>query len=189
MYGPYLVGETKQGKPVRLRPPRVEDAPMLIEWLAHLETTLTLSRIFPMSLESEKEWLIKNGEDPRSVVWVIEFGDPLEAVGLTGIHQINPTHRHATTGTFIGESRFWRQGIATIAMQLRTEFAFEHLNLLKLNSSFLEGNTGSMKAQQAAGYNIIGRRRRQYRINGKWLDEVLTEVLAEDWYAARVEST
>lgn len=191
MYGPILEGKTKVGQRVVLRPPTENDAPLLIRWMADLDVTRTLGRLFPLSLGAEKEWLAKEADNPRSVLWIIEHqsGRQMVPVGVTGIHQVDPIHHHATTGTFIGDKSRWRMGIGSTAMHLRTEFAFIQMNLHKLHSSFLAGNEGSRRAQLAAGYQIVGQRKETFWRNGEWVDEVLTEVMAADWFASHKSNT
>jgi RimJ/RimL family protein N-acetyltransferase len=49
----------------------------------------------------------------------------------------------------------------------------------------MEGNEASRKAQTRVGYREVGRRNQQYFRSGGWLDEILTEVLREDWEKGR----
>jgi RimJ/RimL family protein N-acetyltransferase len=181
MYGPVI-----QGSCFRLRPPRQEDAPVMIAWFEDLEVTARLTRRFPPSLENEQEWLKREAEDPNSVLWVIEHEG--RAIGTTGIHGIDWTNGNGKTGTLIGDKSMWRKGIAREVMQLRAGFAFRELPLRKLRSSYLEGNEASARAQASAGYREVGRFRGQYFRGGRWLDEVLTELLREDWEKGSVPS-
>jgi RimJ/RimL family protein N-acetyltransferase len=47
-------------------------------------------------------------------------------------------------------------------------------------SSYLEGNEASRRAQASAGYREVGRFSGQYYRGGRWLDEVLTELLGRE---------
>jgi RimJ/RimL family protein N-acetyltransferase len=69
-------------------------------------------------------------------------------------------------------------------MQLRARYAFIQLPLRKLKSSYFDGNTASGRAQAAAGYREVGRFRADRYVDGKWVDEVMTEVMREDWLKA-----
>ncbi len=151
-------------------------------WFADQEVTRFLKLRLPPSLEAEQEWVRAAGRDPDSVLWAIEAGGHL--AGTTGLHRIDWQNRNASTGTLIGERALWGQGLATELMRLRAAYAFRELNLHKLNSSFLEGNEGSRRAQEKAGYRVVGRRRQQHFRGGRWLDEILTELLREDWETA-----
>jgi RimJ/RimL family protein N-acetyltransferase len=174
VYGPVI-----EGKVVRLRPPRAEDAEVMITWFADLETTQFLGRRNPMSVEMEKEWLEKTAKDPDSVIWVVEAGG--HPVGTSGIREIDWKNGFGTTGTLIGDRSLWRKGIGRESMQLRARYAFTQLPLRKLKSSYFDGNVASGRAQAAAGYREVGRYRSDRFVDGRWVDEVVTEVLRDDW--------
>jgi RimJ/RimL family protein N-acetyltransferase len=174
MYGPVI-----QGKLVRLRPPKPADAEVMMTWFEDLETTRFLGLRNPPSVEMEKEWLEATAKDPNSVVWVVEVGSL--AVGTTGIREIDWKNGFGTTGTLIGEKSQWKKGIGRETMQLRARYAFTQMPLRKLKSSYFDGNVASGRAQAAAGYREVGRHRADRFVDGRWVDEIITEVLREDW--------
>src|SRR5450756_2822666 len=49
------------------------------------------------------------------------------------------------------------------------------------SSRYFDGNTASGRAQAAAGYREVGRYRADRYVDGRWIDEVMTEMLREDW--------
>jgi RimJ/RimL family protein N-acetyltransferase len=178
MYGPTLVGSQ-----FKLRPPRMEEAELMITWFEDLEVTARIIRRYPMSLDEEQEWLRKVATDPNQIVWGIENEGSL--IGVTGIHNIDWTNQHGITGTIIGDKRAWGKGIAGEMMKLRADFAFEQTTLRKLKSGFMDGNEASRRAQLAAGYREAGRRHQEIFREGRWLDMIDTELLREDWAKAR----
>lgn len=174
MYGPLI-----QGKLALLRPPRPEDVALMITWFEDMEVTRYILLRNPPNLELEKEWLDKMARDPNSVLWVIEHEG--HAVGTTAIMEISWKYGHGTTGTVIGDKKVWGKGLAREVMQLRAGYAFTQLPLRKLNSMYYDGNVASGRAQAAAGYKVVGHRREETFIDGKWVDAIMTEVLREDW--------
>jgi [ribosomal protein S5]-alanine N-acetyltransferase len=174
MYGPVI-----EGKLVRLRPPKTDDAAVMITWFEDMEVTRFLLRRHPPSIDEEKEWLEKMARDPDHVLWVVEHKG--RAVGVTGIHQINWRDGFGTTGTIIGDKSVWGKGLGRELMRVRARYAFSQLPLRKLKSAYLEGNDASARAQAAAGYREVGRHRVDMFVDGKWRDHILTEVLREDW--------
>ncbi|MHB8588685.1 MAG: GNAT family N-acetyltransferase [Candidatus Dormibacteraceae bacterium] len=174
MYGPVI-----QGKLVRLRPPKPEDAPVMITWFEDMEVTRFLLVRNPPSIDMEKEWLDRTARNPDEVVWVVEHKGA--AVGTTALHLIDWRNGFATTGTVIGDKSVWGKGFGRELMQLRARYAFTELPLRKLKSSFIDGNLASARAQAAAGYREIGRHHADMFVAGKWRDHVMTEVLREDW--------
>jgi ribosomal-protein-alanine N-acetyltransferase len=177
MYGPVIQGEL-----VRLRPPKPDDALPMVSWFEDLEATQFLGRRTPPSVEMEKEWLESTAKDANSVVWVVEVDG--RSVGTTGIREIDWKNGFGTTGTLIGDRSLWGKGIGRETMQMRARYAFIQLPLRKLKSSYFEGNEASGRAQAAAGYQEVGRYRADRFVDGRWVDEVMTEVLRDDWLKA-----
>jgi RimJ/RimL family protein N-acetyltransferase len=136
-----------------------------------------------MTLEAERAWLQRVGDDQGMILWAIEHES--RVVGTTGIGQIDWAHQHGTTGTLIGDKTVWGRGIGSEMMRLRADFAFTQLPLRKLKSAYVAGNEASRRAQEGAGYRAVGRWRRERFRGGRWLDVILTELLREDWEQAR----
>lgn len=181
MYGPLI-----QGSQFELRPPRMEEAEVMMGWFEDMEVTSRLGgRLFPPSLEFERDWLKRITEDQNSILWAIDHEGRL--VGTTGIHAIDWASQHGMTGTLIGDKTAWGKGIAREMMRLRADFAFTQLPLRKLKSGYLEGNEASRRAQEGAGYREVGRLRQEIFRDGRWLDLILTELLREDWERARAQ--
>ena len=174
-----MLGPVIEGKLAMLRPPRPDDAPVMIGWFEDMEVTRFMALHHPPSLEMEKEWLERMARSPDDVVWAIEHqGRP---VGASAIHAINWKYGYGTTGTTIGYRTLWGNGIGGETMQLRTRYAFSQLPLCKLKSGYYDGNSASAKAQAAAGYREVGRWSKEVFVDGTWRDHILTEVLREEW--------
>ena len=174
MFGPVL-----QGKLVRLRPPRSDDAAGMASWFEDLEVTRFIKLRNPPSVEAETEFLDRMARDPDAVFWAIEHEGRL--VGGTSITAIDWKHGFGTTGTVIGDRTAWGKGLGRESMRLRAAYAFTQLPLRKLKSGYLEGNEASARAQASAGYRESGRWRKDRFIDGEWRDHVLTELMREDW--------
>ena len=178
MYGPVLVG-TK----VTLRPPVDADAARFVEWFGDLEVTRYLLRRFGVGQLQEEGLLKKLGESTTDVFWMLEADG--QAIGATGIHQIDWLHAHASTGIMIGVKSEWGKGRASEAMQLRTDYAFRQLNLHKLMSGAFMENEPSRRALMKAGYREVGIEREHFFREGRWHDHWVGEVLRADWERGR----
>jgi RimJ/RimL family protein N-acetyltransferase len=174
MYGPVLAG-TK----VTLRPPDDSDAARFVAWFADLEVTRYLVRRFTFALEQEEGYLKSIGESKTDVFWMLEADG--QAIGATGVHQIDWLHAHGTTGLMIGVKTEWGKGRASEAMALRTEYAFRQLNLHKLMSGTYLENEASKRALTKAGYREVGIEREHFFREGTWHDHWTCEVLRDDW--------
>ncbi len=138
-----MLGPVIEGKLAMLRPPRPDDAPVMIGWFEDMEVTRFMALHHPPSLEMEKEWLERMARSPDDVVWAIEHqGRP---VGASAIHAINWKYGYGTTGTTIGDRSLWGKGIGGETMQLRTSYAFTQLPLRKLKSGYTRAMTPARK--------------------------------------------
>lgn len=178
MFGPLI-----QGRLVTLRPPRPDDAPVMITWFEDMEVTRFMALHHPPSLEMEREFIDRMARSADDVFWVLEHEG--RAVGASAIHAINWKYGFGTTGTTIGDKAHWGRGIGGESMRLRTRYAFTQLPLRKLKSGYYAGNEASARAQAAAGYREVGRWHKEHLVEGQWVDHVLTEVLREDWESKR----
>lgn len=177
MFGPVLMGDH-----VTLRPADDSDPPRFVAWIADMEVTRYLGRRTGMALYQEVDFFKKVGEAKDTVLWVIEADG--ETVGTTGIHEIDWSNAHATTGILIGAKDKWGKGIASEAMRLRTRYAFRELNLHKLMTEVFVANAASRRALEKNGYRTVGVRKEHFFSGGTWHDIWLGEVTREEWLAA-----
>jgi RimJ/RimL family protein N-acetyltransferase len=174
-----MLGPTLVGARVRLGPIEPEHLPNYCRWFADPEVTRYLARDTPPTLQEEQAWLERVAASQSELIWAVFAED--QHIGSVGLHEIDWRHRHAATGTMIGEKRWWGRGIGTEAMGLRTRFAFEELGLQKLVTRVVVGNQASRRALERVGYRTVGvHRRHEYR-HGEWVDVWIGELLRQDW--------
>lgn len=92
--------------------------------------------------------------------------------------------KHGTGGlvTFIGEREFWGKGIAREAIRIGTRLAFDLHGLRKLHDGVADGNIGSLKAYQAAGWVVEGRMRGQHIVNGSVRDRIVISAFNPQYF-------
>ena len=157
MFGPTLVGPK-----VTLAPLGPEHLESYCRWFADPEVTRFLKLQAPPTLAEEQEWFTRTAASQVEVVWGI-FADG-QHLGSTAIRRIDWRNRRAITGIVIGERSWWGRGIATAAHALRTRYAFDELNLEKLVTTVMEGNT-AQSAGAGAGWLPDGGRAPQARVS------------------------
>src|SRR5438270_11212052 len=94
MYGPVI-----HGKLVRLRPPRPEDAALMITRFEDLEVTRFIKLRNPPSAEAEKEFLDMMSRVESVVLWTVEH--EVKVLGGTSIVTIEWRNGQGTTGSGI----------------------------------------------------------------------------------------
>jgi len=96
-----------------------------------------------------------------------------EHVGFTGLHRIDYRHGVAFTGSLIGRTDLWGQGLGTDLARTRTRYAFEVLGLRMLLSEALAENEASVRMLKRCGYTEVGRIPRRYFKRGAYRDALL----------------
>lgn len=76
---------------------------------------------------------------------------------------------------------FQRQGYLTEAASAVLEFAFNTLELERIEANIMPGNTPSLDAARRLGFTQVGRTPRYLQINGVWEDHIRTELTRRQW--------
>ena len=98
-------------------------------------------------------------------------------IGNIKLGPINMTHKSAEISLFIGDKDAWGKGIATEAIYILSNYAFNTLHLNKLTAGCYANNIGSMKAFEKAGYKIEGIFKKQYLCNEVYVDRICMGLL------------
>jgi len=167
--------ECLYGKQVLLRPLNIKDAEVsYVHWMNDVETMRYLESRFTTYTEKDIEEYIEhcNG-DPHVYLYGIIWKESKKHIGNIKLGPINEHHNHGDIGMVIGEKSYRGRGVATEAIHLLSEFAFERLGLNKLTAGAYQANAGSIRAFQNVGFFVEGIRRKHYLCNGEYMDGVL----------------
>lgn len=181
-----------EGKRIRLRALDPEtDTPLLASWMNDESTRHFLGekRAFPISLASEKQWVEKLAAKmpPEDIVFGIELKKGTCLIGVTGLHDIDWVTRKATTGTKIGPAELRSQGYGTEAKQLLLAYAFNTLNLNRIQCNIIVYNGASRRYCEKCGYHEEGVMRQAVYKNGQYHDLLMLAVLKDDWLATQAK--
>lgn len=148
----------KEGKTVDLVLITREDLPLIQRWINDPETNRFLrnpgSLKYPEDEEAWYESLRKNSETDR--VLLIRSRNEKRAVGVIGLHHMDSQSRHAELGYFIFRDS-WKNGYASEAVSLMTEYAREEWNLRKVYAMVKDQNGASERVLEKDGFRNCGR--------------------------------
>lgn len=153
-----------------------------LRWMNDPEVTQYLLLVMGVTPGMEEQWMDRVQKRDVEYVWAIMDAENRH-IGFTGLHGIDWRLRLATTGTVIGEKSAWGQGYGTDVMRIRTKFAFEILNLHRLQSEARIDNIASQRALEKVGYKREGTARKKLYYGGRWYDTILYAILDEDYFA------
>ena len=101
--------------------------------------------------------------------------------GCMGIHPV-AAHGRAEVGYWIGKA-FWGRGLATSALRLLLQFAFETLKLNRVEAGHFAHNPASGRVMEKAGMRFEGLRRQYVLHREQYKDLVWYAILREDYEA------
>lgn len=144
-----------------------------VRWMNDPEINQFLeSRFYTHTIESTKAF-IRSVTNDNNYQFGIFIKENNKHIGNIKIGSINNYHKFADIGFLIGEKNYWGKGIATEAIGLATDFAFNTLRLHKLWGGLYSPNVGSLKAFQKNGYEQEGVKKSQYLLNGVYYDDIM----------------
>ncbi|MFA5931622.1 MAG: GNAT family protein [archaeon] len=171
-----------------LRDWKKEDIKDLIEGLNNLKVAKWLAFApHPFTKKDAEKWIdycknLKKGKNRTAYEFAIELKSEKKVIGGVTLDKIDHFHGLAGGGIWINID-YHGKGYGTEAFGERLRFAFENLNLRRIENGFFKGNPSSLKMQKKLGYKLEGLRRKRFvcKADGKIKDEYITGLLKEEW--------
>lgn len=153
------------GQRVGLRLVTLADCtPAYVAWLEDSDVNRYLeTRWSPQSMESVRQFVTAMLGGSANYLFAIVETDSGRHVGNLKIGPINAHHGFADVSYFIGEKSCWGRGYASEALLIAKGIAFERLGLRRLQAGLYEGNVGSARALEKAGFSYEARFQAQLR--------------------------
>jgi RimJ/RimL family protein N-acetyltransferase len=174
-----------RGKMVSLRAPEPRDVPQLNAWANDPGLWRNLTGWhFPYSMASTERW-VETPRAPTSAhqVWCIE-APGAGFIGTGSLSGLDWKNRNATIGLLVGSEANRGTGLAVDASFALMRYAFDELGLNRLEAPVLAYNERSLRMfTQKLGFRQEGIRQQAHFREGRFHDEVLLGLLAEDYRA------
>jgi RimJ/RimL family protein N-acetyltransferase len=175
-----------EGKIINLRAQEMSDLERNTRWLNDREVMRFLSGRYPWSLTAEENWLRDRTRFPQSyanAAFAIETKDGRH-IGNCGIHEASPEDRMASVGILIGEKDCWGQGYGTDAMRTMLCFAFEEMNLHRIELDVYAFNERARASYRKCGFIDEVCKRQERFHEGRFIDVITMGILRHEWEAA-----
>lgn len=171
-----------------LRIPKTSDWEDIAEGIGDLEVSKTLDSVpYPYKKKDALAWINTKRKDWEkkkvgSREFVIELKSENKVIGATGFRIIDWNVGSAESGSWISK-KYWRQGFITEAKIAVNDWAFNKLNLQRLESRAMMTNTASNGMSRKCGYRFVGtlKRASKSKVTGEVHDLNIYELLKEDW--------
>ena len=170
------------GKNIILRPLSLRDAVHFYQWLNDREVTQFLEMYdkTPPTLKQERDYIIKKKRSNDAIQFSINTTEGVH-IGTIALDKIDALHKRALFGIFIGNKRYWGQGLGTQATKMILEYGFGKLRLNRIYLAVHAYNIRGLKAYKKAGFIVEGRFRDHIYRKGAYHDEIRMGILKNDW--------
>ncbi|MHA1975379.1 MAG: GNAT family N-acetyltransferase [Candidatus Hodarchaeales archaeon] len=141
-------------------------------------------RIAPETLKTLMRWIQTTWEDRKdkqAYTFRISKNKSEDPVGYISIKIKNPISRRAglSIGIFIPE--LLNQGLGSEALKLTLDYCFNTLYLQSLERNVFTNNPRAIACYTKLGFQPIGIRRKADFVNDKFLDDLMMDILVEEW--------
>jgi RimJ/RimL family protein N-acetyltransferase len=171
------------GSKVRLSPLIPADVPSLTRWQTDSEYLRLLSAepAFPKNEQQVAEW-VRDGQRGRDnyLLGIRALPDDV-LIGFIELGEVLWTHRNSWLAIAIGERAFWGQGYGYEAMSLALDFAFNELNLHRIQLSVYSYNQRGIRLYERLGFQREGIYREYLLRDGQRYDMLLYGILSHEW--------
>ncbi len=174
-----------EGKLVRLRALREEDAERSAAWLNDIKTAYQTrgGAPTPFSLASEKEWIADHAgfleNEHHFAIETLDGG----YIGVCSYSEVNWQARNCTVGWFIGEPSMRNKGYGTDMIQTLLKICFCELDMHKVSLQVFSYNEAAVRLYERVGFVREAVFRERVFAMGKRWDEYKCGMLRSEYDA------
>jgi RimJ/RimL family protein N-acetyltransferase len=173
------------GSRVRLAALTSEDLPQIARW----HSDPSFARMFdarpaaPRTAGTLESWLEDYSRSTNGFLFAIRPLQSDELLGITELEGILWPHQHAWLSIAIGEPAHQGQGYGTEAIGLTLQFAFQELNLHRVQLTVFSYNQRAIAVYERLGFRREGVYREHLQRDGARHDMFLYGMLRPEWLA------
>ncbi len=175
MTNPFLIGNK-----IYLRAAEPEDKNIWAVTENHPDPREFLFYALPTSLEEQRVKLEKAQADPNTIMFTICEKETGSAIGVTAFYRIDWIGRMATFYIAIAPKENWSKGYGKEVTNLMIDYAFDTLNLNRVQLHVFVENERAVKAYKKRGFQIEGTLREAMYHKGKYCDFYVMGLLRRD---------
>jgi RimJ/RimL family protein N-acetyltransferase len=171
------------GNKITLRSIELNDLDQLHIWANDPSTQDIIGNIhFPSSREYQNQWFDKlQNDDLNQRLAITTDGDGL--IGISSIMNIDWRNRHAWHGIVLGDKDIRGKGYGIDTVMTTMRYAFDEMNLERLDGSIIEYNTTSYSMYcNKLSWTEEGRKKNYYFRKGRYYDQIIVGITKNDYY-------
>ncbi|WP_321322372.1 GNAT family protein [Labilibaculum sp.] len=162
---------------VFLRKWKFGDEEDLVKYANDLDVSRFLKDSFPYpyTLRDAQRWIHFVNHGAKGYFMAIEVNK--EVVGCVGVEQQEDVFcKSAELGYWIGQ-KYWNKGIMTQVVKETVNYAFLNMDIVRLYANVFEGNIGSVKVLEKAGFVQEAVLKSAVYKKGNYLDQLIFAIV------------
>jgi len=164
---------------IALRAPELEDIEILYTWENDESIWYLSNTSLPFSRFDLEQFILNSNHDifiEKQYRFMIEKNDTNEVVGCVDLFEFDLKNKRVGVGILIDEN-YRNQGLASEALDVLIQYAFEQLDVHQIYCNILSSNTKSLILFKRKQFLEIGVKRDWVFSEGKYHDEILLQLI------------
>lgn len=165
-----------EGERIYLRNLRIKDADEeYCRWLndpkvnKYLETRNA-------TIDDLKKYIKEKNKSDKCLFLGVFDNKTAKHIGNIKLEPIDFKGKKATFSIMIGDKNYWNKGIGTEATKLFVDYAFNGLNLKKINLGVISENKAAISVYKKAGFKVKRIEKKKLKHGSKFYDKVVMEI-------------
>lgn len=176
------------GQNIMLRAMEPDDMEMLRETANDPNTEFMVGGwSFPISKAEQMKWYERAVLDKNNLRFIIETLDEKQAIGMVNLVNIDWKNRSAFHGIRLGKHSPKGKGYGTDAVMALMRYAFEELQLVRLDGSWVEYNEPSLRLYKKCGWVIEGTKEKAKFAKGRYYNVLIGGILVDRYFEVKKE--
>lgn len=169
------------GEKIHLTPVELNDAGVLTACENDPDVRHALFLAFPVAREQQEEKIRTYISSKDSIVFTIREKQSSKAIGQTAFFRLDYISRAAVFYLAILDKSCWSKGYGSEATRLMLNYAFETLNLNRIQLHVCAENPPAIKIYQKLGFVKEGVLRQAMYRDGHYVNFWVMGLLKQDW--------
>ena len=174
------------GEHMYLRPVEPDDAPLLAACNNDPAVRVSFFTHTPTNVANQIK-KVESFYQPGSdyIPLVVCPKEEVRGIGITALHRVDLVSRAAVFSVCICDSAQWHKGYGGESTRLMLKYAFDILNLHRVQLHVWSGNSAGIAAYERAGFVKEGTLREAMVHDGKYCDFHVMGILEDEWRNAQ----
>lgn len=152
----------------------------LFDWMSNPDLRRAAGEFATMSEFEFDAWLQRQAAAAGNLLCIVGHRETATPIGFATLSGMERIHRRARLGIAIGEAAYRSQGLGKEATAALVAHGFRDLGLHRIALDVVDGNTAAIKTYQRCGFQIEGRLREHYFVDGVHRDAIIMGLLRQD---------